>query len=222
MRKIARRILPLLAACASLWLPSLAGAQTVDRAKLVEDAKKEGKLVVYAAYTASDANAFKAAFEKKYPFIQFEYFRAGKDKLLEKYLTEVKAGQYLPDVYQSSIFPTTTLMQRGLMGKYPSPERGVYLIDLTRKFTRADVLARLRASLKSETALRATAARIFRPRVPTSSSRRSNAGPNSIGSSGVRMNITAISSRSTSVAWSASSIAAAYSSDPIAISHSTR
>jgi len=48
-------------------------------------------------------------------------------------------------------------------GDTVSPERGVYLIDLTRKLTRTDVLARLRASLKSETALRATAARIFRP-----------------------------------------------------------
>ena len=126
MRLPRRLILLLLSACASLGLASFARAQTADRAKLVEEAKKEGKLVVYAAYTASDANAFKAAFEKKYPFIQFEYFRAGKDKLLEKYLTEVKAGQFLPDVYQSSIFPMTTLMQRGLLGKYPSPERAAY------------------------------------------------------------------------------------------------
>ena len=119
-----QRILSFL--CAALLLPSLAQAQAPDRAKLIEEAKKEGKLVVYAAYSALDANAFKAAFEKKYPFIQFEYFRAGKDKLLSRYLTEVKAGQFLPDVYQSSIFPMTTLMQRGLLGKYLSPERAVY------------------------------------------------------------------------------------------------
>jgi hypothetical protein len=48
-------------------------------------------------------------------------------------------------------------------GDTVSPERGVYLIDLTRKVTRSDVLARLRASLKRETALRAMAARVFRP-----------------------------------------------------------
>jgi len=112
--------------CAGLLLPSLLHAQTNPDPKLIEEAKKEGKVVVYAAYSAPDANAFKAAFEKKYPFIQFEYFRAGKDKLLARYLTEVKAGQYLPDVYQSSIFPMTTLIQRGLIGKYASPERGVY------------------------------------------------------------------------------------------------
>jgi iron(III) transport system substrate-binding protein len=119
--------------CAGLLLPPLLHAQTTPDPKLIEEAKKEGKVVVYAAYSAPDANAFKAAFEKKYPFIQFEYFRAGKDKLLEKYLTEVRAGQYLPDVYQSSIFPMTTLMQRGLIGKYASPERGVYGNDFKDK-----------------------------------------------------------------------------------------
>lgn len=122
-----RRMLLLLLACAAL-LAAPARAQTVpaDRAKLVAAAKKEGKVVVYAAYSAADANMFKAAFEKKYPFIKFEYFRAGKDKLLSRYLTEVKAGQFLPDVYQSSIFPMMTLMQQKLLGKYVSPERAAY------------------------------------------------------------------------------------------------
>lgn len=104
----------------------LAQTAPVERRKLIEEAKKEGKVVVYAAYSTADANAFKAAFEKKYPFIQFEYFRAGKDKLLARYLTEVKAGQFFPDVYQSSIFPVMTLQQRGLLGKHNSPERGAY------------------------------------------------------------------------------------------------
>jgi len=99
---------------------------STERAKLIEEAKKEGKVVVYAAYSTADANAFKAAFEKKYPFIQFEYFRAGKDKLLARYLTEVKAGRFFPDVYQSSIFPVMTLQHGGLLGKHNSPERGAY------------------------------------------------------------------------------------------------
>jgi ABC-type Fe3+ transport system substrate-binding protein len=118
-----------------IFLSQSAHAQNIpaQQAKLIEAARKEGKVVVYAAYSAADANAFKAAFEKKYPFIQFEYFRAGKDKLLSKYLTEVQAGQFLPDVYQSSIFPVTTLLQRGLLGKYLSTERAAYANDLKDK-----------------------------------------------------------------------------------------
>src|SRR5215468_11614454 len=42
-------------------------AQSTDRTKLIEDAKKEGKLMVYVSSNASDAKALKAAFEKKYP-----------------------------------------------------------------------------------------------------------------------------------------------------------
>jgi hypothetical protein len=69
-----------------------AEAQTsfADRAKLIEDAKREGKIVFYMGASANDGNALKTAFEKKYPFLKMEYFRAGKDKLLGKYLTEVR------------------------------------------------------------------------------------------------------------------------------------
>lgn len=110
----------LIAFCA----PNIVRAQvSAGRAKLIEEAKKEGKVVFYSGSNANDANAIKAGFEKKYPFIKFEYFRAGKDKLLGKYLTEVRAGTFLPDVYQSSVFPMTTLQQRGLLAKYLSPER---------------------------------------------------------------------------------------------------
>src|SRR5262249_419484 len=45
--------------CAGLLLPALLLAQTNPDPKLIEEAKKEGKLVVYAAYSAADANAFK-------------------------------------------------------------------------------------------------------------------------------------------------------------------
>jgi hypothetical protein len=47
-------------------------------------------------------------------------------------------------------------------GDTVSPRRGVYVVDLKRKVTRADVLARLREQLKSETALRAAGTRTFR------------------------------------------------------------
>jgi Tol biopolymer transport system component len=48
-------------------------------------------------------------------------------------------------------------------GNTVSPERGVYLVDLSQRITRADLLARLKANLASETALRAGAERAFGP-----------------------------------------------------------
>src|SRR6185436_7637805 len=44
-----------------------------------------------------------------------------------------------------------------------SPERGVYLVDLTRKVTRDEVRARVKANLDAETALRSKGKRMFAP-----------------------------------------------------------
>jgi iron(III) transport system substrate-binding protein len=76
-----------------------AQSQSTDRPKLIEEAKKEGKVMVYVSSNASDAKALKAAFEKKYPFINMEFLSSGKDALLSKYLLEVRTGTYLADVY---------------------------------------------------------------------------------------------------------------------------
>lgn len=100
--------------------------QATHRAKLIGEAKKEGKVVLYVSFNTRDANALKAAFEKKYPFIKLDYFATGKDKLLSRYLTEVRTGTYLPDVYQSSIFQIVTLKEKGLLAQYSSPERDAY------------------------------------------------------------------------------------------------
>ena len=48
-------------------------------------------------------------------------------------------------------------------GDTVSPERGVYLLDLTQKISKADLLLRLNVNLKSETALRTGAERTFAP-----------------------------------------------------------
>ena len=108
----------------AVGLVGLANAQSSpDRAQLIEDAKKEGKVVFYTGASANDGNALKVAFERKYPFLKMEYFRAGKDKLLGKYLTEVRNNTFLPDVYQGSVFPLAALQQKGLLARYQSPER---------------------------------------------------------------------------------------------------
>ena len=95
-----------------------AQSQAQDRAKLIEDAKKEGKVLVYVSSNASDAKALKSTFEKKYPFINMEFYSSGKDALLARYLLEARAGAYLADVYQSSVFPIMNLVEKGLLARY--------------------------------------------------------------------------------------------------------
>jgi hypothetical protein len=67
--------------------------------------------------------------------------------------------------YQWNVSPDGTKVLIGAErdGNTVSPERGVYLIDLHEKVTRAEVLDRLRANLKSETSLKAAATRAFQP-----------------------------------------------------------
>src|SRR5206468_10194259 len=108
-------------------------AQTKDRAKLIEDAKKEGKVLVYVSSNASDAQALKSAFERKYPFINMEFYSSGKDALLARYLLEARTGTYLADVYQSSVFPIMNLLEKGLLARYYSPEREAYIEALKGK-----------------------------------------------------------------------------------------
>src|SRR5262252_3015577 len=104
-----------------------------DRAKLIEDAKKEGKVIVYVSSNASDARALKASFEKKYPFVKMEFYSSGKDALLARYLLEARTGNYYADVYQSSVFPLMNLVEKGLLAKYYSPERDAYMESLRDK-----------------------------------------------------------------------------------------
>lgn len=110
-----------------------AQSQSMDRGKLLEDAKKEGKVVVYVSSNASDAKALKVVFEKRYPFINMEFFSSGKDALLSKYLLEARTGTYLADVYQSSVFPIMNLLEKGLLAQYYSPEREAYIEALRDK-----------------------------------------------------------------------------------------
>jgi len=114
-------------------LPAAAQSQPQDRAKLIEDARKEAKVLVYVSSNASDAKALKSAFEKRYPFINMEYYSSGKDALLSRYLLEARTGTYLADVYQSSVFPIMNLVEKGLLAKYHSPERDGYIEPLRDK-----------------------------------------------------------------------------------------
>ena len=90
--------------------PEIGQAQTKERAKLIEDAKKEGKVMVYVSSNASDARALEAAFEKKYPFVNMEFYSSGKDALLTRYLLEARTGanQFSSSLslVTLSVFPT--------------------------------------------------------------------------------------------------------------------
>ncbi|HUF23150.1 MAG TPA: hypothetical protein VMN81_03400, partial [Vicinamibacterales bacterium] len=66
-------------------------------------------------------------------------------------------------IWQTSQDGARVLIQADRDGNTVSPERGVYVVDLTKKISRADLSARIDAMLEAERGLRAFAARVTRP-----------------------------------------------------------
>ena len=68
---------------------------------LIEGAKKEGKVSFYTGLIVDQVvRPVKDAFEKEYPFLQVEFFRANADRLAQRVLAEHQAKRYEVDVAQ--------------------------------------------------------------------------------------------------------------------------
>lgn len=93
---------------------------------LVNGAKKERNLLLYLSTNLVDANALIQRFNQKYPFIKVDFYRTENEKLLNKILTEARAGKFNADDILISSFEVRVLLQRGLIQKYASPESRYY------------------------------------------------------------------------------------------------
>src|SRR5687768_9060057 len=71
-----------------------------DRQKiLVEGAKKEGKISWYTSLIVDQVvRPVTAAFEKEYPFIQVEFFRANSERIVQRMFSEYQAKRYDVDL----------------------------------------------------------------------------------------------------------------------------
>lgn len=66
--------------------------------KVIEGAKREGKIVVYASYTYEEGEELHAAFRKKYPFIKFEHLSMGGADPVTRVVMESRAGSASADL----------------------------------------------------------------------------------------------------------------------------
>jgi iron(III) transport system substrate-binding protein len=88
-----------------------------------DKAEAEGKIVFYTTANTSDAKAIGDGFKKIYPKIDIQFDRTSDSQLMEKILTEVRAGKSLWDVAATTGFYGYLLKKRGLLAAYDSPER---------------------------------------------------------------------------------------------------
>ena len=89
----------------------------------LDSARKEGKVMIYSSIALEDINILTRAFEKRYPGIPVQSYRAGKIKLAQRMVTEARAGKHQFDVLLSSAFTTLEMKLQKLLAKYESPAR---------------------------------------------------------------------------------------------------
>jgi iron(III) transport system substrate-binding protein len=94
--------------------------------EMKEKAEAEGKMVFYAAFNANDSKTLIDGFKQLYPKIDATFYRATDAQLMERILTEGRAGRNLWDVVMSTSFYGHNLKKRGLLAVYDSPERKFY------------------------------------------------------------------------------------------------
>jgi iron(III) transport system substrate-binding protein len=100
-----------------------AGADRLQ--KLVEGAKKEGQLDIYTSAQSDDMGALVQAFEKKYG-IKVNVWRSSSEKVLQRAVTEARAGRHTMDVAETNGPELEAMSREKLLEVVKSP----HLTDL--------------------------------------------------------------------------------------------
>jgi iron(III) transport system substrate-binding protein len=89
-------------------------------------AKEEGRVVLYTSLAASDNKPFRSAFEQAHPGVKLEIYRASGTTILQKILTESRAGAHLADAVLTEGAVLQPLKEANLLVKFDSPERKAF------------------------------------------------------------------------------------------------
>jgi iron(III) transport system substrate-binding protein len=105
------------------------GAGMAQDAKLVEAAKKEGgKVVLYGSLETPVVDAVITAFRKK-TGLNAEYWRASAMSVMNRSMSEYRAGSPLYDVVLNNSDPLLIMANEGMIAKYDSPTATKYPKD---------------------------------------------------------------------------------------------
>ena len=95
--------------------------QAADREKkLIENARKEGSVVVYTSLNLKDSVPIVDAFEKKYG-VKAVLWRASSEKVVQRSLTETRAGRFAADIYETNGPEMEILYREKLLASFYSP-----------------------------------------------------------------------------------------------------
>ena len=98
-------------------------------AKLIEAAKKDGgKVVIYGSLETPVVDGVMQAFRKK-TGLNAEYWRASAMSVMNRAMTEYRAGTPLFDVVLNNSDPLVIMAQDNMLAKYDSPTARKYAPD---------------------------------------------------------------------------------------------
>lgn len=97
--------------------------------KTVELARKEGRVSFYTSMGADECKMLIDAFQAKHPSIRVEMTRLGSEKLLQRIITESRAGSHLFDAVTNSGMEIYLLAKMGLLARYTTPEYSSFMAD---------------------------------------------------------------------------------------------
>lgn len=103
-----------------VFLLSLLSGQ--DFADTLSEAKKEGNLAFYGTMSAPDMVRLVKAFESKYSFLKVQTFRANSERVLNKILTEARAGSYFVDAVNLDGINGWVLQEKDMLQPHKSAE----------------------------------------------------------------------------------------------------
>jgi iron(III) transport system substrate-binding protein len=93
------------------------------QAALVKEAKNEKTVVWYAPMNREDLRQFTSGFEAEYPFLKVEVLTSGPQSLLNRILTEHRAGKYNYDTLNIRSSALYTLKKANAIIRYDTPYR---------------------------------------------------------------------------------------------------
>jgi len=96
--------------------------QGADRdQRVIEGAKKEKQVTVYTSLNLKDSVPITQAFEKKYG-VKVELWRSSSEKVLQRAVTEARAGRFSVDAFELNGPEMEALYREGLLDEFYSPQ----------------------------------------------------------------------------------------------------
>lgn len=114
----------LLLALDILW-PGAARAQSQE---VINQAKKEGEVILYTTMNVVDFTIFEKFAREKYPFLNIRHVYLASGRQAARVMQEFRAGRIQADVLGNSPEPILFFKHQGVLGQYRSPETK-YLLE---------------------------------------------------------------------------------------------